>query len=84
MEIYTVCSRCAAFSIPGSSILSENDAEKLVRYLLKDKLLDQWECIHFDVFTSNDMILYLAYPEKAMKIRLADYALPFLGEYFTE
>ncbi len=84
MEIYAVCSQYMAFSVSTKNLLNEDESEKFIRELLRKNMLSQWKNIHIDVFANEDTALYIAYPEPGIEIRLADYALPFIKEYFTE
>ena len=84
MVIYVLCEKYAAFSPDCGAELGIDEAEKLLRKLLDDRNITPWKRIHIDVYGIPGQSLYIAYPEAEMKIRLAEYALPFIEEYFTE
>ena len=84
MKIYCVNSACAAFSAEAGEKLDKDSAAKLVEGLLKEKRLEKWHKTNIDVFAAKNARLYLAYHGEEIKINIADYALPFLSEYFTE
>ena len=84
MEIYTVNRKYMAFSLSGCEILGEAEAESFVKKLLEQWHLPCWQKIAIEVFAGQDEALYLAHPAPEIKISVAPYLLPFLGEYFTE
>jgi len=84
MKIYCLNESCAAFSAEKGEILCCAEAEKLIRSLITQNNMVQWVGMSVDVFCCEEEYLYVARPLNEIKIRLADYALPFISEYFTE
>ncbi len=84
MNICLINDRYIVFSVESEKTMDKFEAEAVVRSLLHDKGLPYWKKIHIDMFSSRESILYIAYPEVVLSFSLADYALPFLKEYFTE
>jgi len=84
VEIYCVNEYCAAFSTRIEEKIDKNKAQAVVKSLLREKELKNWDVIHIDMFSSGEKMLFLAYPGNQIKISIASYALPFIAEYFTE
>lgn len=80
----TVNNSYVVLYLDSSEVINENTAEALVREMLASRHLAQWDKMYIDLFSSPRSTLLLARPERNIKVRLAEYALPFFGEYFTE
>lgn len=84
MKVYAVNRKCVAFSMSRNAVINKSEAEFLVKRMLKQHGLLAWKHIRIDMFAFNDIALYLAYPDNRIEISIADYALPYIIDYFTE
>lgn len=84
MKIICLTSSCVAFTAEKNEYISENDAKALIDAEFEKRSIKKWSKINVDFFCCGGEKLYIARPEMRLEIRLAEYALPFLTEYFTE
>lgn len=84
MEILAIAESYAAVLLDNGNPLCANQAETMILQLLKKEGMPLWDGMYIDEFCASNNVLLLARPKKYTGIRIADYALPFLKDYFTE
>ena len=67
----------------GENMTTEQ-AEQAVRHALSVCGYDPWESMSIEIFEGGEDSLLIATPRREPQVRIADYALPFLNEYFTK
>lgn len=71
-----------ALYLSGEEPIDPDSARALVREARRSGGLDGWDSMSLSIFSGRGGLLVLAAPENSIHITLADYALPFLEEYF--
>lgn len=84
MENQVISSQCVTLLIHNGAGLSRAEAEELVRCALTLGGFSQWSGMSIHMFTGGGDALLMAVPAGGCSAFIADYALPFFEEYFTE
>lgn len=64
--------------------MTTQQAEQAVRHALSVCGYQPWESMSIEIFEGPEISLLIASPIQEPEVRIADYALPFINEYFTE
>ncbi len=83
MEVHVICNEYMIFTSPADELINGKALNKLVHKIQKESSMTPWENICAEIYCCCKENLYFIYPDEP-KIYLADYALPFLKEYFTD
>ena len=67
----------------GENMTTEQ-AEQAVRHALSVCGYAPWESMSIEIFEGDEVSLLIASPRREPEVCIADYALPFINEYFTE
>ena len=84
MLVHTRDRRCVIILLPPGTELSDGGARLLVRYAQHRCGAAPWGKIAVDLFHSDGETLVLARPAEGTEAVLADYALPFVHNYFID
>ena len=68
----------------NGATLSGGAAKLLIGYVLRRRGRPCWEEIGVDLFTGGGETMAIARPRYTVSVRLADYALPILYQFFQE
>ena len=82
MENEIVRDDLVALLVEGTEMIGRRRASAYVNLALISHGLEPWEDINIDLFTGRDCCLILARPGNVGHVTVADYALPFLSEFF--
>ena len=83
MEVQIVCNKFMILTSPAEELVCGDELNKLVHKIQKDSSIPTWENFYTEIYSCCKENLYFIYPDEP-KIYFAAYALPFLGEYFTD
>ena len=84
MDLHIRDGRCITILLPRGSRLSKGGTMLLVNYLQRRRGLESWGAIHADLFPGHDETLMIVRPMQTVSVRLAEYILPFLNNYFMD
>ncbi len=84
MKLQIVCNKCIIFTLPSHHPAAEEAINKVVHKIQLENSMPTWEKIRVDAYSCEKECLYFVYPEEIQKICIASFALPYLGDYFTE
>ena len=83
MKLQIISDKFMIFTSPAEVLVCGDALNKLVHKIQKENAISSWDNIRAEIYGCAKENLYFIYPEN-MKICLAEYVLPFLGEYFTD
>lgn len=84
MKLQIVCNKCIIFTLPSHDLIAEEAITEVVHKIQLENSLPIWKKIRVDAYSCEKECLYFIYPEEIQKIHIASFALPYLGDYFTE
>ena len=83
MKLQIISDKFMIFTSPAEVLICGDALNKLVHKIQKENAISSGDNIRVEIYSCNKENLYFIYPND-VKIYLAEYALPFLGEYFTD
>ena len=83
MDVQIICDKYIVLSSTASELICGKELKKFVHKMQKDNHMILWENICAEIYSTGRENLYFIYPDE-LKIYIAWYALPFLGDYFED
>jgi len=84
MDLHIRDQRCITILLPGGSRLSSGGTRLLVNYIQHRSKGEKWNSIQADLFPGRDETLLIIRPAQTISVSIAEYAVPFLNNYFMD